>query len=342
MKLCRYEVRNACGHKLAHSHIGKSGRIPKASILKESDIQDLLAAGIGHVEVVISDPGDIVEDVVADRLVTHLDWANCRTRRANGGRFNIYAACDGLFHFEREQIDRFNSISEEITLATILPDTPVYAGDHVATLKIIPFYVDEIHVAKAEEFLSSILVAVMPWRLDLKVELMQSYNETITAKTQEKAYAIQNERLKFYGLSEAENSIVHHDVGSIANEILSADLRDVDVLLILGASAICDRQDIVPAALKAAGGNVSYFGMPVDPGNLMMLGNLSDLVIVGMPGCVRSPALNGLDLILDRLVAGLKIQPRDIQKMGVGGLLRAQPNRIVRPSMAPESIDALV
>lgn len=339
MKLCRYEVQNALGHKLAHSHMGKSRRIPKASILAESDIHDLLAAGIDSVEIVVPDPGDVIEDVVADRLISQMTWTNCKSERANGGRFNIYASCDGLFHFEREQVDKFNSISEEITLATILPETPVCAGEHVATLKIIPFYVDGNCVDKAEDFLRSMSVAVMPWRSDLKIELIQSYNETITKKAQEKAHQIQTDRIQFYGVDDLHHSLVQHDVRAIANEIRAASSRGVDVLMVLGASAICDRQDIIPAALNSVGGDVSYFGMPVDPGNLMMVGYLGEMVMIGMPGCVRSPALNGLDLVLDRLMAGLKISPHDIQRMGVGGLLRSQPNRVVRQEATPSLLD---
>ena len=137
MKFSRCKVQNAIGQKLAHSHLGKSRRIPKASTLSESDVRDLVEAGVDHVEVVIAEAFDVIEDVVAERLIGQMDWKNCRAERANGGRFNIYAICDGLIHFEREQVDSFNSISEEITLATVLPDRPVKAGDHVATLKIL-------------------------------------------------------------------------------------------------------------------------------------------------------------------------------------------------------------
>ena len=268
-----------------------------------------------------------------------MNWANCRPERAHGGRFNIYATCDGLIHFERGEIDSFNSISEEITLATVLPDTPVQAGDHVATLKIIPFYVHDKLVDAAERFLQSMTVSVMPWLTDLRVELIQSYNETITTKVQKKGYETQRDRLAFYGSTGLPHSLVEHDVVQIAEQIHRAASREVDLVMVLGASAICDRQDVVPAALTSLGGHVSYFGMPVDPGNLMMVGHLDTMVVVGMPGCVRSPAFNGLDLVLDRLMAGLKLDPRHIQMMGVGGLLKDQPNRTTRETTSRKLLD---
>ena len=339
MKFSRCQVQNATGHKLAHSHMGKSRRIPKASILSEFDIRDLIEAGVDSVEIVIAEASDVIEDIVAERLVRQMNWTNCRAERANGGRFNIYAICDGLIHFERGEIDSFNSISEEITLATVLPDTPVQAGDHVATLKIIPFYVHDKLVDEAERFLQSMTVSVMPWLTDLRVELIQSYNETITPKVQKKGYETQRERLALYGLTELPHSLVEHDVVQITEYIHRASSREVDLVMVLGASAICDRQDVVPAALTSLGGQVSYFGMPVDPGNLMMVGHLDTMVVIGMPGCVRSPAFNGLDLVLDRLMAGLKLDPQHIQMMGVGGLLRDQPNRTIRETTSRKLLD---
>ncbi len=339
MKFSRCKVQNAIGHKLAHSHLGKSGRIPKASTLSESHVRDLIEAGVDSVEIVIAEAFDVIEDVVAERLIGQMDWKNCRGERANGGRFNIYSTCDGLIHFERGQVDSFNSISEEITLATVLPDTPVQAGDHIATLKIIPFYVHDKVVDEAERFLKSMTVSVMTWLTDLRVELVQSYNETITTKVQKKGYQTQSDRLAFYGLTELPHSLVQHDVVHIAEQIHHASSRGVDLVMVLGASAICDRQDVVPAALTSLGGHVSYFGMPVDPGNLMMVGHLDTMVVIGMPGCVRSPAFNGLDLVLDRLMAGLKLDPQHIQMMGVGGLLKGQSNRTIRETTSRKLLD---
>jgi molybdenum cofactor cytidylyltransferase len=72
--------------------------------------------------------------------------------------------------------------------------------------------------------------------------------------------------------------------------------------------------------------------MPVDPGNLLFLGHRGDTPVIGLPGCARSPALNGADWVLSRVICGVDVTPRDIAGMGVGGLLkeivtRPQPRR---------------
>jgi molybdenum cofactor cytidylyltransferase len=104
-------------------------------------------------------------------------------------------------------------------------------------------------------------------------------------------------------------------------------IGDVNILLIHGASAIVDRRDVIPAAVVSAGGRINHFGMPVDPGNLLLLGHVGERVVLGLPGCARSPKVNGFDWVLERLVAGLPVGPGEIMGMGSGGLLAEIPSR---------------
>ena len=98
--------------------------------------------------------------------------------------------------------------------------------------------------------------------------------------------------------------------------------NDCDIILIFGASAVVDRADILPSAVTEVGGKVEHFGMPVDPGNLLFIGNVEEISIIGMPGCARSPKLNGFDWVLWRLLANVPVTGRDIMLMGNGGLLK--------------------
>src|SRR5262249_34381589 len=73
---------------------------------------------------------------------------------------------------------------------------------------------------------------------------------------------------------------------------------------------------------------VDHFGMPVDPGNLLLLGRLADNShVLGLPGCVRSPKVNGFDWVLQRMIADLVVTGADIMRMGAGGLLKEIPTR---------------
>ena len=340
MKLSRLRVEKAIGLQSAHSLLGARGRIAKATVLEESHIASLVDAGVVEIEVVVPDINEISEDLVSDRLIHSLPWAGCVFKRANGGRYNVYALHSGFVDFSRVDIDAFNAVSEEITLATCLPGTSVTEGDQIATLKIIPFYVSESLVSVVELVLQTVYLKVRPWQSHFKIGLIQTLNDAITLKIQKKAFAVQKSRLRAYGINELIDYRSTHDLVGLESCISKAIADAPDVLMILGASAICDRHDVIPTALERVGGVVVYFGMPVDPGNLLLLGEVGSTTVIGLPGCSRSPAMNGLDLVLDRLMAGLTVSARDIQEMGVGGLLKGKFSRVASAHVGRQSLTA--
>jgi molybdenum cofactor cytidylyltransferase len=113
-----------------------------------------------------------------------------------------------------------------------------------------------------------------------------------------------------------------HDEGEISTAVAALLAEGFSPVLVFGASAIADRRDVIPAGIVAAGGEILHFGMPVDPGNLMLLGRHGSTPVLGLPGCARSPALNGFDWVLARLLAGVEVTRADIMRMGSGGLLK--------------------
>ena len=127
-------------------------------------------------------------------------------------------------------------------------------------------------------------------------------------------------RLKPTGARIVAQEIVPHEVGPLA-KALGRLIDGSDALIAFGASAITDRRDVIPAAIEAIGGRIERFGMPVDPGNLLLLAERHGIPIIGAPGCARSPKENGFDWVLQRVLAGVPIRDADIRAMGVGGLL---------------------
>jgi molybdenum cofactor cytidylyltransferase len=125
-------------------------------------------------------------------------------------------------------------------------------------------------------------------------------------------------------MSLVESLTVPHKTAELAQVISGAQ---GDIILILTASATSDPSDVAPQAVRDAGGNVTRFGMPVDPGNLLFLGDYGGRPVIGLPGCARSPALNGADWVLERVVCGVPVSDQDIAAMGVGGLLKESAAR---------------
>ncbi|MCC7311476.1 MAG: NTP transferase domain-containing protein, partial [Sulfuritalea sp.] len=114
-----------------------------------------------------------------------------------------------------------------------------------------------------------------------------------------------------------------HERGAYEATLREALAAGCDLLLVAGATVTKDRLDVVPAAVVAAGGTIEHFGMPVEPGNMLLLAYLGAVPLLVLPGCARSRRSNGLDWALQRLLAGLRFNRAEIMRLGVGGLIRS-------------------
>jgi molybdenum cofactor cytidylyltransferase len=139
---------------------------------------------------------------------------------------------------------------------------------------------------------------------------------------------------------------VPHETGALAAAITEVLDAGAELVIVFGASAIADTRDVIPAAIEAVGGRIGHFGMPVDPGNLLLIAQARGRPVLGAPGCARSPKENGFDWVLMRLLAGLEVSREDIIGMGVGGLLmeivtRPQPREAL-PAADGRRVAAIV
>ena len=346
MKFGAIAIASAEGAILAHSARLPGRVVKKGTPLTADDIDALTEAGIRDVIALRLDPGDIGEDAAAEQLARTLAGSHVRIGEAFTGRANLFATEPGLVLFDRTRLDRINLVDEAVTVAAIPPFEPVEPGQMIATVKIIPFAVvrtvlDTVLTISAE---GSPLISVAPFahkKIGLILTRLPGMKESILDKTVETAMA----RVEGYGSAITHIERAGHDEAEVVAAIARTRRADCDIVLIFGASAVVDRNDVLPAAVVAAGGEVHHFGMPVDPGNLLFIGALGTTPVVGMPGCARSPKLNGFDWVLWRLLADLKVTRRDIMLMGAGGLLieiaeRGQPRQPKVKKTKPDSIAA--
>ena len=157
--------------------------------------------------------------------------------------------------------------------------------------------------------------------------LIQTQLTTTKASVLNSTAEVTSDRLKMMDAVLIDEKRCNHSENELSSELYTAFAAKPDIILIAGASAIVDRRDIVPSAIQSVGGEIIHFGMPVDPGNLILLASFKGTPVVGIPGCARSPKLNGFDWVLWRLMAGLEVKGEDIMNMGGGGLLKDIPSR---------------
>jgi len=337
MKFGDTKLGEAEGAILAHS-LRAGGRVfKKGRILGAADLAALGQAGFASVVAARLEPGDVGENQAADRLAQHLASGNIRAAKGFTGRANLFAEQPGLCLVDRAGVDRFNAIDEAITLATIAPASLVSAGQMVATVKIIPFAVPEARVAACLSAIAAAgkLLRVAPFQ-SRRVALIQTTLPGMKDSVLDKTLAVTRARVEALGSALLPERRARHDEAELASAIRAALKQGAELLLIAGASAILDRRDVIPAAITACGGAIDQFGMPVDPGNLLLAAHIGAVPVLGLPGCARSPKENGFDWVLRLLLAGEKADAAAIRRMGAGGLLDEIASRPLPRGQAAE------
>ncbi|KPF71630.1 4-diphosphocytidyl-2C-methyl-D-erythritol kinase [Bosea sp. AAP35] len=339
MKFGPVPVAEAAGTIAAHTIRAGETIVKKGAAITAEAAEKLAAAGVTDVVAVRLEPGDIDENEAATRLATALAGRGVVTEAAFTGRVNLFAAAVGVLTIDRAAIDMLNQIDEAITVATLPLMKPVVAGEMVGTVKIIPYGLPATLVEQALAGLEGAKpIAIAPYK-PLRVAVISTLLPGLKPSVVDKTLRVMAERLGPAEAKIAADRRVPHEAEPLA-QALAEQAELADLVIVFGASAITDRRDVIPQALLEAGGRIEHLGMPVDPGNLLLIGELAGKPVIGAPGCARSPKENGFDWVLQRCLAGIAVTRADIQAMGVGGLLmeivsRPQPRAPTHLEAAP-------
>lgn len=321
MKFGPVPITDASGSILAHAVHEPGLTLRKGETIGDATVRALAAAGVSTVVVARLETGDVGENEAAHRIADVVSGKHLVVDRPFTGRANLFARSAGVLRIDRAAVDALNGIDEAVTLATLEPYKSVQAGEMVGTVKIIPFAIPGSLLEQAVTSIKGALIDVAPFQ-PLRVCVVSTLLPGLKASVIAKTLAILAGRLAVAKAKIVGDLRVPHAYGPLAEALRAqADARAYDLIVVFGASAITDRRDVIPGAIEAAGGRVDHFGMPVDPGNLLLLGSLDGIPVIGAPGCARSPKENGFDWILHRILAGMAVTARDIQKLGAGGLL---------------------
>lgn len=322
-----FSLDDARGCILAHTTRVGERVLRKGSVLDETAIEALREVGREEVIAARLEAGDVPEDIAADRLAPPLLSPLIARSRAATGRVNLTAEVPGLLRVDVARVDRLNQVDESVTLGTLPDYSVVAARDLVATIKIVPFSVPGQVLAVAETLARQgpafTLHPFKPMNVGLVVTHLPVLKESAIEKTIEATRA----RVTGLGGTLLEPLRCPHTELAIARALEELQRKGADLFLVAGASAVVDRRDVGPSAIVTAGGEILHFGMPVDPGNLICLGRIGDKPALVLPGCARSPKLNGIDFVLARLFAGVPVTPESVMRMGVGGLLKEMDAR---------------
>jgi molybdenum cofactor cytidylyltransferase len=327
MKFEPVPLSDAKGKILGHNIAGANGQrlLRKGKPLTDEDVEKLRILGRNSVYVAAIEPDDVDENKAARRIAEAVCGSGLHITSVSSGRANLLANEQGILRVDIEQLAQIND-RDGITVATLTTHSPVHIRQIVATIKIIPYAVQESIVRAAEAIASGsnpvMRVDLLPSR---SVGMILSGSTSLHQRLVSD-FAPLRDRIDKLG-----SSVTHTDFVALDDESNEAALADmlkhqiasgIGMILLAGETAIMDAHDIVPRAVKRAGGYVESVGAPVDPGNLLMLAYINDVPVVGAPGCARSRKTNIVDWVLPRLLVGDRLTRRDIVALGHGGLLQ--------------------
>jgi molybdenum cofactor cytidylyltransferase len=317
----RFGLSEAGGTILAHAVATPSGTLRKGTAIDAAVIARLAGAGVSSVIAARLDPDDVDEDAAAVALAEAVSGPGVRVEPPATGRSNLYATVAGILSVDAATVDAVNRVDPALTLATRPARRGVEDGRMVATVKVIPFAVPRSTLERAVALARAHapVLQVRPFTAR-RVAVVSTMLPSLKPSVVDKTLRVLSGRLAMAGAEVSADVRVPHDPVPLADAIAGAAAGS-DVVVVFGASAVVDADDVVPAAIRAAGGTVTQFGMPVDPGNLLVLGRVGAVPVLGAPGCARSPRENGFDFVLERVLAGDMPTGAEISGLGVGGLL---------------------
>jgi len=326
-----YGCPEAEGVVLAHTLHLPNRTIKKGKTLTADDLADIQHTGFDYVTGVRLAGDDVDEDRAAVAVAEALAGAELNSSltigKPMGGRCNLYAKSAGVAAIDPERINRINLSDGAITVATLPEYAETVPGQAVASIKVIPFAVSQKLVDLCVELAQgdTPAVALKAYR-PRKAALILTEAPGLKASVLDSTRRVTEQRLAAMGSCIVSEQRCAHAVDAVSVALRQALVSDCDMVLICGATVTVDTGDIVPSAIVREGGEIDHFGMPVEPGNMLLLAHCGSRTIINLPGCSRSPKLNGLDWVLQRTLADISVSRRDIQLMGVGGLIKDIPH----------------
>ena len=334
MKIQSLGPQNSIGAVLAQTYNLPGKIISKGTFVTNEIVAYFKTGKIKTILCAVPDEGDIHEDEAAEAISSAIDKNHIYADKASTGRVNFKSQSLCLVRYDRDLIKEVNLVDESIAFSIVEHNQLLAEGDLIATLKIIPFFMQKKYVDRVIKILAKDNLFKIHSLKKKEVTLIQTCFEWQKKSIFTATSNVTKARLEALGCSLNKEKLINHDYDTLRTVIRSSVKSGPEILLISGASAITDRSDYIPKAILSEGGKIIQYGLAVDPGNLLLIGQVGNTTVIGMPGCARSPKLNGFDWVLQLLMADIPINREELADMGAGGLLMEIASRPLPRALA--------
>ncbi len=314
-------------HDITEIIPGEAKRVAfkKGHLIREEDIEKLKSLGKERIYVYQPSPGEIHEEQAALRISRAMAGENIELSPPAEGKVLIQSKIRGLFKVQSELLLKVNLV-DEVTVPSLPGNTPVENGDALAGVRIIPLYGDEKNVEQVENIrqVTGPVFEVKAY-LPLKTFLITTGNEIFSGRIKDKFGPVIEKKVSYFGADYRGQEFCPDDTGSIEAAIDQAAGQGAELIILTGGMSV-DPDDLTPAAVRKSGAEIVTYGVPIQPGNMLLLAYLDQTAVIGVPGAAIYYPATSLDIMLPRIFAGEKLNRRELIGMGEGGLCSNCPH----------------
>jgi len=326
MNYKKIPVEEAVGKKVAHDMTQiipgefKGARFKKGYVIKQEDLPVLRDMGKENIYIIDLKKGFVHEDEAADRIASIATAKGIIFGKPAEGKIQLEANYKGFIKIKKELLFEANKI-DDILITTIHSDVPVEKGDILAGIRVNPLVIEENKIKELKKLLAGKKIfSLIPFN-NPRVGVVVTGNEVYSGRIKDKFIPVLKKKCERWGGELLRVIFTPDDKEKIRSALLELKKEGAEVLITGGGMSV-DPDDVTPAGIKDTGAEVISYGVPVLPGNKLMIAYLDDIPILGLPACVIFYEITVFDLIYPRILAGEKINKEEIVKLSLGGLCR--------------------
>ncbi len=322
----KIKVEEAVGKPLLHDITAimdngfKGVLFKRNQIIRKEDIEKLKDIGKEHIYVGELSKNQVHEEDAIKEIIDNLTDENISISDVSEGKITLRSKSRGIFVINRKLLKDINSIGD-YTIATIRSFSKVGSGDKLAGARIIPLWTsrDQVNLASSLIKKDGPLLRVYPYK-KLRVGALITGEEIFSGRIKDRFEEVLLKKLQEFDHDYLGAEILPDDPKKIVKTYEKFKNQGADLIVFSGGMSV-DPDDITPTSIRNTGAEVISQGIPMQPGNMLMLAKDENTYLVGVPGASIHSEITSFDYILPRIFATIPIKKEDFIDMAEGGLL---------------------
>ena len=322
----KINVEDAIGQPLLHDITAimedgfKGVKFKRGHIIEDSDIEALKNIGKDHIYVGELEADQVHEEDAVLEIKNLLSNENIDVSDVSEGKISLSSKIDGLFVINRELLRKINTIGD-YTIACKKSYIRVNTGDKLAGVRIVPLWTEKTQLEQAKKLLENEgpLFEVKEFQ-NLKAGCIITGDEVYYGRIKDAFKPVLREKLSQFESQVIDFVFLPDDEDKLVVTYKKFKNAGADLVIFTGGMSV-DPDDITPRAIRKIGAEVIVQGIPMQPGNMLMVARDNNTYLMGVPGASIHSKVTSFDYFLPRVFAGLDLKKEDFIEMAEGGLL---------------------